>query len=69
MTIILLCGTTSSLEEILVNEEEVECARQTGGPVGEPVAEQTEEFAPIKENISMILVGQDARDFIALVYH
>jgi hypothetical protein len=51
MIIILLCDTTYSLEEIMDNEEEVGCARPTGGPAGESVAEQIEESAPIKENI------------------
>lgn len=51
------------------NEEEVECARPSGGPVGETVAEQIEESAPIKENISMITIGQNAPDFTAPAHH
>lgn len=56
------------MEEIMANEEDVGCARPTGGPVGEPVAEQIEESARIKEDISMIKVGQKAPDFIAPAY-
>lgn len=52
----------------MANEEEVGCARPTGGPVGETVAEQIEESAPIKENLSMIKVGQKAPDFTAPAY-
>ena len=69
MIVILLCDTTYSLEEIMDNEEDVGCARPTGGPLGEPVAELIEESAPIKENISMIKVGQNAPDFTAPAYH
>ena len=69
MIVILLCDTTYSLEEIMDNEEDVGCARPTGGPVGETVAELIEESAPFKENISMIKVGQNAPDFTAPAYH
>lgn len=53
-------------------EEEVEvgCARPTGGPVGEPmenVTNKTEKI--IKEEPTMIKVGQKAPDFTAPAYH
>ena len=53
-------------------EEEVEvgCARPTGGPVGEPTPEKTETKENIiKEESTMIKVGQKAPDFVAPAYH
>jgi len=53
-------------------EEEVEvgCARPTGGPVGEPTPEKTENQENIiKEVSTMIKVGQKAPDFVAPAYH
>ncbi len=44
----------------------VGCARPTGGPVGEAVEEEKKES--IKEEISMIQVGQKAPDFVAPGY-
>ncbi len=48
----------------------VGCARPTGGPGGEqPVAEQKSEQQSVKEEKSMIKVGQKAPDFSAPGYH
>ena len=52
-------------------EEEVEvgCARPTGGPVGEPTPEKTENQKNIIKEVSpMIKVGQKAPDFVAPAY-
>jgi hypothetical protein len=52
-------------------EEELKagCARPTGGPVGEPAETNSKkEEKPIKEEPSMIKVGQKAPDFIAPAY-
>jgi hypothetical protein len=54
----------------MAEEAEVGCARPTGGPVGEAVAEKPQEsFTPIKEKQQMIKVGQKAPDFTAPGYH
>lgn len=53
-------------------EEEIKvgCARPTGGPVGEPPAEETKkEDSPNMEGKTMIKVGQKAPDFVAPAYH
>jgi peroxiredoxin (alkyl hydroperoxide reductase subunit C) len=63
-----LCHTTNSLKEIIANEDEVGCARPTGGPGGEAVAEPIGESVTINENISMIKVGQKVPDFTAPAY-
>ncbi len=48
----------------------VSCARPTGGPVGEPPAEDKDQTAaPKKEVASMISVGKKAPDFTAPAYH
>jgi peroxiredoxin (alkyl hydroperoxide reductase subunit C) len=45
------------------------CARPTGGPVGEPLPEETiEEITVMKEAPKMIKVGQKAPDFTAPGY-
>jgi peroxiredoxin (alkyl hydroperoxide reductase subunit C) len=52
-------------------EEEVKvgCARPTGGPVGEPAKEKEEVIEEkIKEEATMIKVGQKAPDFTAPAY-
>lgn len=51
-------------------ELKIGCARPTGGPVGEPIEsdEQTEQTI-IKEETTMIKVGQKAPDFTAPAYH
>jgi hypothetical protein len=52
-------------------EEEVKvgCARPTGGPVGEPAKEKKEVSEEIiKEEATMIKVGQKAPDFTAPAY-
>lgn len=56
---------------MLMSEElKIGCARPTGGPVGEPIEsdEQTEQTI-IKEETTMIKVGQKAPDFTAPAYH
>jgi peroxiredoxin (alkyl hydroperoxide reductase subunit C) len=48
------------------------CARPTGGPVGEPVSEETVEAGfekPHKEVKKMIQVGKKAPDFTAPGYY
>ena len=52
-------------------EEEISvgCARPTGGPVGEPEQEKTEQQEPLKKEApKMIKVGQKAPDFVAPAY-
>ena len=49
-------------------EQETECARPTGGPVGEELDEEEAVLQPIKEENSMIMVGQKAPDFVAPGY-
>ena len=52
-----------------MEETKVGCARPTGGPVGEPAAEKTENKKTIfKEEATMIKVGQKAPDFVAPAY-
>ena len=50
-------------------EMEIGCARPTGGPVGDNVAEVTEETTKIKETQAMVRVGKKAPDFAAPGYH
>lgn len=51
-------------------EVEVGCARPTGGPVGESVAEQAPATASEKKEVkAMIKVGKKAPDFTAPGYH
>lgn len=49
-------------------EAEVGCARPTGGPVGDEVSEATKQTVSVKEEHSMIMVGQKAPDFVAPGY-
>ena len=52
-------------------EEEIPvgCARPTGGPVGEPAKDEKEvNEEKIKEEATMIKVGQKAPDFISPAY-
>jgi len=46
-------------------ESEAWCARPTGGPVGEEVQQMTEESKPVREERSMVMVGQKSLDFVA----
>lgn len=51
-------------------EASVGCARPTGGPVGEEKKAGSDAIQePIKEEQTMIKVGQKAPDFIAPGYH
>ena len=53
----------------MAEQEEVGCARPTGGPVGEePVTETSEQHIVQKEERKMIMVGQKAPDFVAPGY-
>lgn len=49
-------------------EAEVGCARPTGGPVGGETPEATEQTVSVKEEYSMVMVGQKAPDFTAPGY-
>lgn len=53
----------------MAEEAAVGCARPTGGPVGEDVTE-VEAASPkiIKEERTMVMVGQKAPDFVAPGY-
>ncbi len=50
------------------DEAEVGCARPTGGPVGEEPKEEQQTTTPVKEERSMVMVGQKAPDFSAPGY-
>lgn len=51
-------------------ELDVSCARPTGGPVGEPVeTKKKEDNKIVKEELTMIKIGQKAPDFTAPAYH
>ncbi len=52
----------------MAEEAEVGCARPTGGPVGEEVAEKKESGEIKQEGRTMIMVGQKAPDFVAPGY-
>lgn len=52
----------------MAEEKAVGCARPTGGPVGEEVAEEMKSTQIVKEERKMIMVGQKAPDFIAPGY-
>jgi AhpC/TSA family len=52
----------------MAEEAGVGCARPTGGPVGEEPAAVNDSPKPIKEERTMIMVGQKAPDFIAPGY-
>jgi peroxiredoxin (alkyl hydroperoxide reductase subunit C) len=48
----------------------ISCARPTGGPVGEPPAESTDQVIEEKREVSpMVSVGKKAPDFTAPAYH
>jgi len=53
----------------MAEEAEVGCARPTGGPVGEEPTTDNQQALPLKEERSMIMVGQKAPDFTAPGYH
>ncbi len=54
----------------MAKEASVGCARPTGGPVGEELDEKNERNREnVKEERSMIMVGQKAPDFVAPGYH
>jgi len=54
----------------MAEEASVGCARPTGGPVGEEPDEKNERNREnVKEERSMIMVGQKAPDFVAPGYH
>jgi hypothetical protein len=56
-------------ESILAEEATVGCARPTGGPVGEEDALELKESPKIiKEECSMVMVGQKAPDFTSPGY-
>jgi len=53
-----------------VTENEVGCARPTGGPVGDPGENPTPKTPqPATEGQKMIRVGKKAPDFAAPAYH
>jgi len=49
-------------------EAKVGCARPTGGPVGEEPQEEQQKTASVKEERTMVMVGQKAPDFSAPGY-
>lgn len=54
----------------MAEDVKVGCARPTGGPVGETVEpEQSTKQDSMKEESSMVKVGQKAPDFVAPAYH
>jgi len=53
----------------MAEEAAIGCARPTGGPVGEKINNETAAQEPVKEEQTMIRVGQKAPDFIAPGYH
>lgn len=53
----------------MAEENQVGCARPTGGPVGEEVKTREEKPSIIKEEKAMITVGKKAPDFTAPAYH
>lgn len=52
----------------MAEEAAVGCARPTGGPVGEEVTEKEVSPKLIKEERTMVMVGQKAPDFVAPGY-
>ncbi len=52
----------------MTEDAEVGCARPTGGPVGEEPQEEQQSPRSVKEERSMIMVGQKAPDFSAPGY-
>jgi len=53
----------------MAEEAAIGCARPTGGPVGEKKTNETAAQEPVREEQTMIRVGQKAPDFIAPGYH
>lgn len=49
-------------------DTKVGCARPTGGPVGEEPQEEQQKTASVKEERTMVMVGQKAPDFSAPGY-
>lgn len=50
-------------------EEQIGCARPTGGPVGEKLEPAKEDTKPLnKEDKTMVMVGKKAPDFSAPAY-
>jgi len=52
----------------MAKDAETGCARPAGGPVGEEPDDEVVVLQPIKEEGSMIMVGQKAPDFVAPGY-
>lgn len=53
----------------MAEQEEVGCARPTGGPVGEEPKNETNDLHNLqREERKMIMVGQKAPDFVAPGY-
>jgi hypothetical protein len=52
----------------MAEEANVGCARPTGGPVGEDLSEMNDSPKTIKEERTMVMVGQKAPDFVAPGY-
>ena len=53
----------------MAEQEEVGCARPTGGPVGEEPKNETNDLHSVqREERTMIMVGQKAPDFVAPGY-
>jgi peroxiredoxin (alkyl hydroperoxide reductase subunit C) len=52
----------------MAEEASVGCARPTGGPVGEEPLKSNDSPKPIKEERTMVMVGQKAPDFVAPGY-
>jgi peroxiredoxin (alkyl hydroperoxide reductase subunit C) len=64
-------GSIKRRVKLMPEDIKVGCARPTGGPVGEEPAKQqtTNNTKPLKEERTMIKVGQKAPDFISPAYH
>ena len=52
----------------MAEEASVGCARPTGGPVGEDPSELNDSPQALKEERTMVMVGQKAPDFVAPGY-
>jgi hypothetical protein len=52
----------------MAEEANVGCARPTGGPVGEEPSKLNDSPKAIKEERTMVMVGQKAPDFVAPGY-
>lgn len=49
-------------------DDDVGCARPTGGPVGEQVVEERHDASPQQEKKAMLTVGKKVPDFVAPAY-